>query len=207
MSGGLLKYALLADGTSDRALLPIINWVLRRGRSDLEIAEPGFRARAPSAEMREEMCATLDEFGPDILFVHRDAENQDPELRRGEIPDLDHVIVRVVPVRMTEAWLLFDEAAIRRAAGNPLGSGGLGLPTLRRIEDMPDPKTCLRDALLVASEVSGRRRKRLKRDIAQSVHRVAELIADFAPLRQVSAFARFERECLQAAWTAVPRPT
>jgi hypothetical protein len=99
---------------------------------------------------------------------------------------------------MTEAWLLFDGDAIRSAAGNPLGSVCLELPPLRRIEGLPDPKAQLHDLLLAAAEVTGRRRKRFRRDLAVTVHRVAELVGDFAPLRQLPAFARFERDCREA---------
>ncbi len=38
------------------------------------------------------------------------------------------VTVPIVPVTMTEAWLLFDERAIRRAADNPAGENSLQLP-------------------------------------------------------------------------------
>jgi hypothetical protein len=39
--------------------------------------------------------------------------------------------IPVVPVRMTEAWLLADEFAIRSAPGNPNGTQSLDLPDLR----------------------------------------------------------------------------
>ena len=33
----------------------------------------------------------------------------------------------VIPVRMREAWLLFDETAIRKAAGNPSGGAAFAV--------------------------------------------------------------------------------
>jgi hypothetical protein len=89
---------------------------------------------------------------------------------------------------MTEAWLLFDDAAIRRAAGNPNGTMPLGLPPLKSVESLPDPKSILHEALRVASNRSGRRRKQLHPDI----RRLADLIDDFAPLRGVPSFRAFE---------------
>ena len=75
------------------------------------------------------------EFYPcDVLFVHRDAEAQLPAFRREEVTralahtEIPHV--PVIPVRMTEAWLLADENAIRRAAGNPNGDEELNLPDI-----------------------------------------------------------------------------
>lgn len=103
---------------------------------------------------------------------------------------LTHVCV--VPVRMSEAWLLHDEAAIRRTAGKPNGKQQLDLPGLSRIETLADPKSVLRDALLVASGATGRRRKQKLRDFGIMRHRVAELIEDYSPLRALSAFGRLE---------------
>jgi hypothetical protein len=155
-------------------LLHVITWVLVQHDSELDLAEPGFRSRAARAPMADDMRATIDEFDPDVLFAHRDAEQQDPEQRRLEIPDTVHPLVRIVPVRMTEAWLLFDEAAIRTAADNPRGTVRLDLPPLQRIEDLPDPKSRLREFVLAAADVRGRRRKRLTRDLPQVIHRIAD---------------------------------
>jgi hypothetical protein len=95
---------------------------------------------------------------------------------------------------MTEAWLLFDPVAIRLAADNPNGRVRLNLPRVREIEQVVDPKKQLADLLCIASEKSGRRLDQFKRDLAGRVHRVAEVINDFSPLRALQAFKRFEAE-------------
>jgi len=100
--------------------------------------------------------------------------------------------VCVVPVRMQEAWLLFDESAIRRAAGNPTAHMPLRLPRLADVEELADPKSILHDALRTASGLRGRRLK------AFSPHRAAHLagdyIRDFSPLRGLPAFRALEAE-------------
>jgi hypothetical protein len=95
---------------------------------------------------------------------------------------------------MIEAWLLFDETAIRRAAGNPNGTMPLGLPRLAKTEQIPDPKAILFKAIREASGLSGRRLKKLKVSVCRT--RLAELICDFSPLRQLPAFARLESDLL-----------
>lgn len=108
-------------------------------------------------------------------------------------------IVRVVPVRMTEAWLLIDEKAIRKAAGNPNGHIHLDIPKLSRLENLPNPKETLRDLLLEASEhESPRRRQRFQRDIGHCVRLVADYTEDFSSLRQLAAYRVFENELRQA---------
>ncbi|RKH60966.1 hypothetical protein [Corallococcus llansteffanensis] len=199
-----LTYTLVADGPSDRCLEPIINWTLAQAMKpsaaliDSQFAD--FRD-TPGAPRRldERITRAVEQFPCDLLFVHRDAERDSPERRRDEIAEairdvgLAHVVC-IVPVRMTEAWLLFDEPAIRRAAGNPHGTVSLNLPAASRFEVLPDPKQVLGDALLMASEAKGRKLRQFQRDISMLKHRVAELIEDFTPLRRLSAFQAFEHE-------------
>ena len=91
---------------------------------------------------------------------------------------------------MTEAWLLFDEAAIRKAVGNPNGNAQLNIPPLRTIENVPDPKAVLFESLKIASGYYGRRLAKFEPQKYR--HRVAELISAYDPLRVVDSFAKLE---------------
>ncbi len=97
-----------------------------------------------------------------------------------------------MPVRMTEARLLFDETAIRLAAGNPNGKNLLNIPDLSTIEQIPDPKDILFEVLHEASGLKGRHLKRF--NLAESRIRITELILDFSPLRRLTAFQRLEKD-------------
>lgn len=133
----------------------------------------------------------------DLLFVHRDAESEDRETRVVEIRQhldelADQTAICVVPVRMQEAWFLFDERAIRLASDNPGGRMTLSLPPLDRLESVADPKSVLFDLLYKAS---GLRSGRLHRFVpALRLHRLAEIIEDFTPLRRLPAFRALEDE-------------
>lgn len=200
----LLTYTLVADGPSDRCLLPIINWTIANAPSHEELSIDSqfadFRdAPETPQSLTEKIRRAVQEYPCDVLFVHRDAEREEPARRRDEIEQAAreagvNTVVCIVPVRMSEAWLLFDESAIRRAAGNPHGNVALKLPPIQRIESQPDPKALLQNALMTASESSGRRLKQFQRDLRILRHRVAELIEDFSPLRSLSAFQDFERD-------------
>ncbi len=98
---------------------------------------------------------------------------------------------------MTEAWLLIDEGAIRRAADNPSGTAALDLPEIDRLEEVPDPKEILHRSLLAASEKRGRRRDSFRRSLARRVYRVADLIPGYADLRRLAAFRAFEERAGQ----------
>jgi len=136
-----------------------------------------------------------------LLFVHRDAETTSLEERLSEInqavsnASVDRqmpAVICVVPIRMTEAWLLFDINAIRQAAGNPNGTLPLNLPALSDIEGLPDPKRILRDKLYAATELGAHRKRRFDTNIA--VQRIPECIEDFSSLRSLSAFVALEEE-------------
>jgi hypothetical protein len=136
-----------------------------------------------------------------ILLVHRDAENRSRAERLQEIAGAtenltDSKLVSVIPVRMSEAWLLSDIAAIRRAANNPNGDEELEIPSRHQWETTPDPKARLFAALRKATGLNARRREKF--DVYRARLRVAELTQEFSALRELEAFREFERELREA---------
>jgi hypothetical protein len=93
---------------------------------------------------------------------------------------------------MQEAWLLFEEGAIRKAAGNPNGEMALRLPQIDKLESLPDPKKLLLSLISKASGFTGRRLKKL--ETKKLAHLVSQQIDDFASLRALSAFQSLELE-------------
>jgi hypothetical protein len=198
----VLKATLLAEGSSDRALVPILKWfvedALRRVGSVASRFEIAFTTEPPATSgLADRVARALRGYPCDLLFVHRDEDGKQRDTRVAEISLAVTSVskhVPVVPVRMTEAWLLCDEMAIRLAADNPNGQEPLGLPKPAMIERLPDPKRTLREALISASGKRGRRLSMFERDIARRVHRVAELITDYSVLRALPAFALCEAD-------------
>jgi len=201
-----LCYTLLSDGTSDKAFLPILDWLLKKhgfeGAINSQWADLA-RLRHKPKLLSDRIIKSLELYPCDVLFVHRDAEKQPRCDRVKEIKEaLGKVnttvivppVVCVIPVRMLEAWLLFDEIAIRKAADNPSGKSSLGLPRLRDVEDLPDPKDILCQVLRQASGFTGRRLKQFKETEREKIQRLAQLIEDFSPLSSLSAFQSLEQE-------------
>ena len=197
-----LRYTLLSDGSSDRALIPILTWLLRDLGLDCAI-EPQWAGLGRIKQIRkdsfeERIRLALDLYPCELLFIHRDAEKESHAERIEEIRrtikkiSIPAPTICVVPVRMTEAWLLCDLYALRRAADNPNGKVEVQLPPIREIEKLPDPKEYLYNLLRKASELSGRRLKKFP--VADRVHRIAETIESFESLRTLSAFAALESE-------------
>lgn len=197
-----IRITFAADGRSDRSLIHPLRWAVAnalRARGAQTFVEFAFAEVHPTP-LEQRLRHALDLYPCHLLLIHRDAENEDPEVRHREIDRAavsaagDIARVSVIPVRMSEAWLLIDEPSIRIAAGHPSGRVPLELPPVSGLESTADPKRVLREAILAASEARGRRRARLQRDLPVRILRVAELIEDYSPLRRLSAFRRFEAE-------------
>ena len=198
------RYTLLSDGPSDKALMPHLTWLLKENGVKLPIYEEWAELRHLQQIPRgltERIEKSIELYPCDLLFIHRDAERENPDKRKGEVSialeKLNEnvekpVSVCVVPVRMQEAWLLFDEGAIRRASGNFYGRVSLTLPRLNNIENLPDPKEILFDLLKIASERTGRRLKQF--NVRHSANQVSQFIEDFSPLRNLPAFQALEND-------------
>ena len=198
----------MSDGSSDKALIPLLTWCLRRGgvQGVIEAAWADLRRlRNPPRDLVGKIIRSLQLYPCELIFVHRDAEAYTLEQRRAEITaalaaaaagqELQPT-VRVVPVRMMEAWLLCHEDAIRGAAGNPNGRAPLQLPPIAEVEGIHNPKEFLDRLLREASGLNARRRRLLP--TSRLIHRIPELTDDFRSLDVLPSFAAFTQE-LEAA--------
>lgn len=191
----------LADGSSDEPLGEHLEVLCARRDLAVRVTTPDLRRlpRPPGHRVADRLQAILD-LGdtPDILFVHRDAEAQEPAQRVAEIgraveeAGIAEPWIAVVPVRMTEAWLLLDEQSIREVAGRPNSTVDLGLPPVSGIEAQPDPKSLLDHALEAASGLTGRRQDRFRRRFGQHRRTLLQRLDIDGPVRQLNAWQALE---------------
>lgn len=206
-----LRFTLLADGSSDRALVPILRWLLREKCGSIPIQSEFAdlrRLRNPPRKLPQKIRQSVQLYPCDLLFVHRDAERETIHKRVSEIRAAlgksglngHPPAVCVVPVRMQEAWLLIDETALRHAAGNPNGRQLLNMPKVSKLETLPNPKESLHNLLRQASGSQGhRRKKRFDRGLGTHAQLLAERIPHFRSLRQLAAFRLLEDEVERVA--------
>ena len=83
-----INYTLLSDGSSDRALIPILSWLLR----DLGVASAITANWAdlrgiprPPKKLPERIRSDIELFPCQLLFIHRDAERAQPDSSKIEI--------------------------------------------------------------------------------------------------------------------------
>jgi hypothetical protein len=192
---------LLVDGPSDAPLGAHVAALARSHGVALDVVTPEFaRMENPPGRTVVSRLERVLRFDPDfqVLIVHRDAEGVDTAQREAEIAggmarcDVQWPVVAVIPVRMTEAWLLLDEDAIRSVAGRPCGTEPLGLPSVAKVESVPDPKVKLQAALKTASGFSGRRLQKFRRDFPEHRRQLLELLDRTGTVRQLGAWQALE---------------
>ena len=185
--------------------MPILHWLWSQHRPADELVVGQFAdaeyLNIASGRLLDRVRPACSLYPCDVLFVHRDADREPPDTRAAEIKSaIDTAFadenapraVCVIPVRMMEAWLLFDEPALRKAAGDPSGQQPLDLPKLSKIERLPNPKQTLRELLRAASGLPPLRLRRFREDRAARL--ITQFIKDFSPLRKLNAFRRLEEE-------------
>lgn len=207
-----IRFALISEGTSERPLVEhLVTLCLREGFvADGEW--PDLRERAEGKDVVSQLGCLIDlDDRFDLVFIHRDADDRSDEhvraLIRASIEFVDGQFrgVPIVPIQEIEAWLLLDEAAIRRAARNIKGREPLDLPSPARIEAKARPKEALLEALLVAAK-PGRERNTIRSEFG---HRRRELLQNLdldGPINQLSSWQNLLRD-LRAALAELPPST
>ena len=197
-----MRFLFVCEGSSDTPLVGHIERLLIRcGQPDPD-GETWHRGARVADKIRQGLQAAG---GLDLLFVHRDADNAGAEARYREIEAAVRDAAQdglpwtgVVPVRMTEAWLLLDEAAIRDAVGKPRGRAPLDLPAPGRAERVVNPKERLRDAPLAASENRGRRRRRFDQEFPLLRKRLLRDLPIGGALEWLESWVRFRDDTMGA---------
>lgn len=192
----LIRVTLVGDGSSDKLLMPILETLLDLHCPDAYKLQ--FAEGIGHGPLNERLQKAQKLFPCDLLFIHRDSENRPSSERETEIAEALKQLrprpasIPVIPVRMSESWLLIDESAIRGAAGNPTGTMDLKLPSVKAIENIPDPKARLLNCIELATNLSARRRRQF--NVSAARHRVSELLQDYENLRKIPSFDQTEKK-------------
>ena len=196
-----MRCLLVCEGSSDAPLVSHIELLL--GSYGYESVE--FNISVDGRRLVDKLSNGLD-MAPhyDLIFMQRDADRAGADARYREIAEAIQQVghggpwVGVVPVRMTETWLVLEETVIRNAVRKPDRRTSLNLPTPAEAERMADPKSALEFALLNASDERGRRRKVVQRRLPQLRRQLLENLPVGGPLEQVPSWVRFRDDTVAA---------
>ncbi|MFJ9556060.1 hypothetical protein ACIRPH_19755 [Nocardiopsis sp. NPDC101807] len=194
-----LRILFLGEGSSDDGIADHIGAIAADRGVEVTVTNPELGRLEHVGHALTDKLAAITNLGGEyeLVAVHRDADSMGRDARLAEIgnavrahmPQVVHV--PIVPVRMTEAWLLVDETAIRRVAGNPNGRCALGLPPLKRIEAIPDPKAELKQVLSKASELTGRKLDRFNRRFSENRRQLLQRLDSHGPVAGLPSWQAF----------------
>lgn len=200
----LVHFVFIGEGTSDDGMIPHLESLcVEAGANEVMGVAPDFR-RLPSAighSVAAKLKAALTlEPQANLVFIHRDADGRDATRRYAEIAEsvaacvCNLPTICVVPIQETEAWLLLDESAIRRAVGRPNSSVALDLPVPTAVERVARPKERLKEVLVRASEATGRRLERIRQDFPLQRRALLQDLVTGGPLEHVPSWSRLRAD-------------
>ena len=195
-----ISVLFLGEGTSDSGIVPQVETVAARLEIEVAITDPdlGRLKSPPGKTLYDKLRVSLEIGGKyDLIVLHRDADRDGRAARLSEMASAikkaapDARYVPVIPVKMTEAWLLTDEHALRQVAGNPKGRIPLNIPPVARLENLPDPKKTLKDTLGIASGQSGRNLAKFHTRFSQHRRQLLERLDPDGNVCRLSSWQHF----------------
>lgn len=200
----------IAEGTSDHPLSNIVETLFFTKGVEIRLSTPDFSllSEKVNKDIKSKVEAGVKLIGsvPDVIVIHRDADNSGTLARIKEI-DLGtrHLlnltkVVPIIPVKMTEAWLLLDEKSIRTVSGNPKGKVSINIPKVREVESIANPKSFLAECILTASELTGRKRETLKKRFNQNRRQLLGKLDQEGPVTSLPSWQNLLKSVEKAAF-------
>jgi len=206
-----LILALYAEGRTDERFLPVIiqrtaDHILRqRALTLIDVLEPLSLEADTAANNRKERILSVAKLaaGFHVLIVHADADapTADDALQNRFEPgqrlvqesenDVCRDLLPIIPIRMTEAWMMTDVEVFQEVVGTDLRAEELGFPARpHQVEAVQDPRHELNIAL---NQIFAQRRRRKKARLGQYYEPLARRLR-LDRLENVPAFQWFTND-------------
>jgi hypothetical protein len=179
--------ALYAEGTTDGDFLPKIierttkSILSQHSSQTIQVRLPYSKCNKPVEIVKRDQCilyVARETASYDALIIHSDGDHRGYEQTLSELfqpgkklvldakdrnEDICADLVPLIPVRMTEAWMLADSDALCTVLGKKVEARTLGIPTKAKlVEKELNPKKALDHAIQVAYPHQSRDWKRFK---------------------------------------------
>lgn len=159
----------------------------QHGRSQVDVLPPiSFPRPKDVHDGGEKLLAVARQtYGYHCLIIHADADDSsyiralNERIEPGKrLINADskacQEIVPLIPVHMSESWMLVDSDALTEALNTDLDLADLGIPKPKFSERPADPKQLLKDAVRISQEKSTKRRR-------SQIH-ISDLYAELADI-------------------------
>lgn len=178
----IITIGYLVEGTTDVRFLGNIikrtfEEVALHCERDIDIFQPRLikpEVKSPFVNMIHEASLNADDEGLGILCIHCDADSDsDENVMNYKInPALHYIseqekknkcsLLPIIPIRMTEAWMLADKELFKEEINTSLSDQELNIE--KKAERYADPKVTIESAIRIAQSALTRRRRNLTID-------------------------------------------
>lgn len=214
-----LVTALYAEGNTDERFLPIViqrtavDLISRYGHTVVDVHEPMLVAPPQKSSRAENIAAVARQAaGYHLLFIHADADGPTADRAHSERiqPGIDLIaqadgdgeqictdVVPVIPVQMTEAWMLVDHDVLLDLIGTTMQPYQVTSPgRVQQIETVANPKAQLMQIMQSALDNRPRRVRR-QRSISELYEPLGRRIA-LGRLALLPSYQKFVADFTQA---------
>jgi hypothetical protein len=150
------------------------------------------------------------EQGFNVLCIHVDADARDrgnvwkhkfepffEKLAEQSRRDHCHDIIPIIPVQMTEAWMLADKETLKEQM-KAKKRNDTDLKIEKFPEDYADPKEQLKEAIRIAQ--SGKTKRQRSSLSIQELYEILPGLISLDELRKLPSFVQFEEDIRQTLW-------
>jgi len=208
-----LIIGMITEGTTDVRFLESIikrtfELVAFECTGDIEILDIQ-KIRVQKATFKEEVMEAAakgwEDYGISTLCVHADADSASEgatfqykiipafEAVKNSEEEICRVLVPLVPVQMTEAWMLADTTLFKEEIGTNKNDNELGIHFPP--ENITNPKQAIKEAIQIALKHLPRRRRRL--DIAELYLPIGQKI-NLKQLENIPSYLKFKSSVREA---------
>lgn len=209
----ILTIGLVSEGTTDQRFLPNI---IKRTfeelsfecKGEIEVYDVEIIEKKGTSFIDNVLNASKDYSWLNILCIHTDSDDiSDKDVLNNKIsPTIEKVktldennncknIVFVVPIQMTESWMLADPELLVEEIGTKKTVQDLNLPT-SLIENISDPKQKIMDCITKAlAEQTSRRKNSIK--ISDLYSPISQKIS-LNTLKNLSSYNKFRDNCIES---------
>ncbi|WP_281637186.1 DUF4276 family protein [Flavobacterium marginilacus] len=146
------------------------------------------------------------DFGVLILFVHTDSDNTDDldAFRNRIIPAKEFVnqqdenevckkIVAIVPVQMTESWMLADKELLKHEIGIEMSDFDLGIH--KQPEEIANPKAVIENIIRISKE-SQVKKKRKNGMVIADLYQIIGQKTEISKLEELGSYIKFKNSLI-----------
>jgi hypothetical protein len=174
----ILQIGYTVEGSTDQRFLSNIirkafEFVVLDCNADVEVYEPEHLPKSGESfiSQLEKIAIEFSYFHVICIHCDSDSPTMDSVLTNKIIPAIEAVkqlenactnLVAIVPVQMTESWLMADFELLKSKIGTTKSNSDLGLPIKTdHIEKIGNPKDVIINAIKIAQEETSKRRRKV----------------------------------------------